>query len=134
MATGVTRGLQTVRQSSKRMKRDTTESQPESGADDSEIMKAHEVADYLHCHYFTVHRLLMKRAISAFRLRRDWRFKRSDIDKWIKERTVVAPETEPKNEPRKGNALKPRRKPKPKPSPRRAKKESRRERAGKRRP
>jgi excisionase family DNA binding protein len=81
------------------------------------------VADYLHCHYSTIYRLLSKRAIPAFRFGRDWRSRRSDIDKWIENKSVVASETEP--EPAKAKAeapVKPPRKPKPEPSLRRTKK------------
>jgi hypothetical protein len=43
-----------------------------------------------------------KRAIPAFRLGSDWRFRRSDLEKWIDDQTiVVVPDTEPENEPTK---------------------------------
>jgi excisionase family DNA binding protein len=109
------------------MKRENKEPVPESGGADpnNQIMTLREVADYLHCHYFTIHRLLGKRAIPAFRLGSDWRFSRSDLQKWIDDRTVVVSEIKPEDEPKRGKALKPPRKlphkPKPKPSPRRAK-------------
>lgn len=104
------------------MKRTTKEPQSESGAVGSEIMTLHEVADYLCCHYSTISRLLGKRAIPAFRLGSDWRFRRADIDKWIENKSVVVSETEPGDERDRGKAVMPPRKTKPKPAPRRAKK------------
>jgi excisionase family DNA binding protein len=65
---------------------------------DGEIMTLNGAADYLHCHPQTISRLLAKRAIPAFRLgigvASDWRFRRSDLDKWIKDQTVVVSEIE----------------------------------------
>ena len=61
---------------------------------DGEIMNLRGVANYLHCHYFTIYRLLAKGAFPAFRLGSDWRFRRSDVDKWIDDRTIVVSETE----------------------------------------
>ena len=98
------------------MKRGTKEPGPKSaGGPVSDVMTLQQVADYLHCHYTTIYRLLRKRAIPGFRLGGDWRFRRSDVDKWIESRTIRASETEPEPTKRKG------RKPKPKPSPQRAK-------------
>ena len=93
------------------MKSDSRQPEPESAAPDSDIMTMQEVADYLHCHYTTIHRLLRQRAIPAFRLGSDWRLRRSDVDKWIDHQTTIAFEMEPGNEPKKGKALKPQRKP-----------------------
>jgi len=78
-------------------------------------MTIHEVAPYLHCHQFTVYRLIKTSGLPAFRFGRDWRFRHSALEKWIESRTVVACDAEPQNEPKKGKAVKPR-KPKPKPS------------------
>jgi len=89
------------------MKRRIEEPESESGAVDSEIMTLHEVADYLHCHHSTISRLLGKRAIPAFRLASDWRFRRADIDKWIENKSVVVSETEPGNERDRGKAVMP---------------------------
>ena len=65
---------------------------------ETDIMTVREVADYLNCHYSTIYRLLGNGAIPAFRLGADWRFRRADIEQWIKEQAVVS-ESEPKNEP-----------------------------------
>jgi excisionase family DNA binding protein len=54
----------------------------------TEIMTRYQVADYLMCHPHTVYRLLKKRQIPAFRLFSEWRFRRSDIEKWIRESEV----------------------------------------------
>jgi excisionase family DNA binding protein len=62
---------------------------PESGAVNSELMTLRDAARYLSCHSVTLQRLLAKRAIRAFRFGRAWRFRRSDLDEWIKDRTVV---------------------------------------------
>jgi excisionase family DNA binding protein len=70
-----------------------------------EIMTVRGAADYLHCTYFTILRLLRKRAIPGFRLGGEWRFTRSDVDKWIDDRTVVVSEIEPPAK-RKGPELK----------------------------
>ena len=59
----------------------------------SETMTAREVAEYLHCHYFTVYRLIYQNALPGFRLGGggDWRFRRSEIDQWIAARQVQPP-------------------------------------------
>jgi excisionase family DNA binding protein len=51
----------------------------------SEMMTVYEVAQYLHCHYISVYRLIRQKAFPGFRLNRggDWRFFRSEIDQWI---------------------------------------------------
>ena len=84
------------------MKRGTKEPGPKSaGGPVSDVMTLQQVADYLNCHYTTVYRLLHKRAIVVSAVG-GWRFRRSDVDKWIKEWTAVAFGTEPKNEADKG--------------------------------
>jgi len=56
-----------------------------------EIMAAQEVAEYLRCHYRTIYRLVREHQLSAFRLFAEWRFRRSDIERWIND-TAVKPE------------------------------------------
>jgi excisionase family DNA binding protein len=56
-----------------------------------DIMSLHEVTEYLGCSKFTVHRLLRRSEFPGFRLGSDWRFRRSDIDKWIAQRQQQAP-------------------------------------------
>jgi excisionase family DNA binding protein len=58
----------------------------------SDIMTAQEVADYLHCHYYTVYRMVRRGTLPVFRLGGDYRFRRSDIDQWIAQRSVSAGE------------------------------------------
>jgi excisionase family DNA binding protein len=65
------------------MKRRPREPEPESGAPDSDVMTLKEVADYLHCHFMTVYKLIRTVELPAFRLGADWRFRRSDVDQWI---------------------------------------------------
>ncbi len=62
------------------------ETNPEAAGDlSSEIMTLQQVAEYLLCHPSTIYRLLKNHRIPALRLGSDWRFRRSDIDKWIRD-------------------------------------------------
>jgi len=65
---------------------------------ETDIMTVHEVADYLNCHFVTVYRLIKTTGLPAFHLGGNWRFRRSEIETWIKERSVVS-ENEPQSEP-----------------------------------
>src|SRR5271167_3643626 len=65
------------------MKRRPREPERESGAPDSDVMTVKEAADYLHCHYMTVYKLIRTVELPAFRLGGDWRFRRAEIEKWI---------------------------------------------------
>jgi len=49
-----------------------------------EIIGAREVANYLQLHLFTVHKLARQGRLPAFKVGRDWRFRRSAIDSWIR--------------------------------------------------
>ena len=60
------------------MKRRTKDPGPES-----DIMTLHEVADYLHCHYTTIFRLVHAGELPGFRLGGSWRFRRAQIDEWM---------------------------------------------------
>ena len=53
----------------------------------SEVMTIGGLARYLRCHTSTIYRLVKRKDIPAFKLGSDWRFLRSDIDKWIQRRT-----------------------------------------------
>jgi excisionase family DNA binding protein len=55
---------------------------------ESEVMTVPEVATYLRCHASTIYRLVKGGDLQAFRLGSDWRFFRSDINKWITDRHV----------------------------------------------
>ncbi len=48
-----------------------------------EVMTVQELAGYLNCHPSTVYRLLKEEELPCFRLGGDWRFLRSEIDRWI---------------------------------------------------
>jgi len=94
------------------MKRRTRALEPEPVSD---VMLPQQAADYLHCSYTTIHRLLHTRGFPGFRIGSDWRFRRSDLDRWMESQTIViVSETEP--EPAKAKRGKGRpRKPKAKP-------------------
>jgi excisionase family DNA binding protein len=51
-------------------------------------MTVSEVAAYLNCHPSTVYRFLKGGELPAFHLGGDWRFLRTELDKWIAERQV----------------------------------------------
>ncbi len=54
--------------------------------DRKEILTTKEVAEYLHIHPFTVHKLAREGKIPAFKIGTDWRFHKNYIDRWIKEK------------------------------------------------
>lgn len=43
-----------------------------------------EVATHLQCAEETVHRWIRKKALPAHRLGRNWRFKLSEVDEWVR--------------------------------------------------
>jgi excisionase family DNA binding protein len=68
---------------------------PLAWSDTSEIMTTREVANYLNCHYSTIFRLVRDGVLPVFRLGGDYRFLRSEINRWIVERQV-SPSEKPK--------------------------------------
>jgi excisionase family DNA binding protein len=48
-----------------------------------EVMTLREAAEYLRCHYSTVYRLIQQQGLPVFRLGRDWRILKSELDQWI---------------------------------------------------
>lgn len=54
------------------------------------ILTVPMVAEYLLCHPSTIYRLLKNRQIPGFRVGSDWRFKRSDIVRWLNNATMSA--------------------------------------------
>lgn len=52
----------------------------------SEIMTAEETCRYLKITQRTLYRYLRNRQIPAFKLGREWRFVRSDLEQWIRDR------------------------------------------------
>jgi len=61
---------------------------PHDDAMPRRFMKLAEVADYLHVSLSTVHRLARHGLIPAFRIGKDYRFGRDEIDKWMTDRTI----------------------------------------------
>jgi excisionase family DNA binding protein len=51
------------------------------GAEPS-ILTIENVAEYLRVHPSTIYRMLKKKQLPAFKVGRDWRFKREAIDRW----------------------------------------------------
>ena len=52
----------------------------------SEIMTAEETCRYLKITQRTLYRYLRNRQIPAFKLGKEWRFVRSDLEQWIRDR------------------------------------------------
>jgi excisionase family DNA binding protein len=74
----------------RKMKRISAPAKPVAAPVD-ETMTVASPARYLNCHSGTVYRLLKERKIPAFRLGKNWRFLRSDIDDWIAGLRVTNP-------------------------------------------
>jgi excisionase family DNA binding protein len=53
----------------------------------SELMTATETCRYLRITSRTLYRYLRNRQIPAFKLGKEWRFVRSDLEQWIRDRT-----------------------------------------------
>ncbi|RLI01134.1 DNA-binding protein [Candidatus Bathyarchaeota archaeon] len=53
-----------------------------------EILTLPELARYLRVTRQTIYNLLWKKKIPALRVGRYWRFRKSDIDKWLSEQAV----------------------------------------------
>lgn len=53
----------------------------------SELMTAIETCRYLKITQRTLYRYLRSRQIPAFKLGKEWRFVRSDLEQWIRDRT-----------------------------------------------
>jgi excisionase family DNA binding protein len=54
---------------------------------ESELMTAEETCRYLKITKRTLYRYLRSHRIPAFKLGREWRFVRSDLEQWIREQT-----------------------------------------------
>lgn len=57
---------------------------------ESELMTAMETCRYLKITQRTLYRYLRSRQIPAFKLGKEWRFVRSDLEQWIRDRTRTA--------------------------------------------
>ena len=53
----------------------------------SELMTAEETCRYLKITQRTLYRYLQNRQIPGFKLGKEWRFVRSDLEQWIRDRT-----------------------------------------------
>lgn len=60
----------------------------------ADILTITEVADYLKVAERTLYRLAAARKVPAFKVGGTWRFVRSDIDKWIKQQSLVDQEND----------------------------------------
>jgi excisionase family DNA binding protein len=56
----------------------------------SELMTTLETCQYLKITQRTLYRYLQSRQIPAFKLGKEWRFVRSDLEQWIRDRTRTA--------------------------------------------
>ncbi len=56
----------------------------------TELMTAIETCRYLKITQRTLYRYLRSRQIPAFKLGKEWRFVRSDLEQWIRDRTRTA--------------------------------------------
>ncbi len=55
-----------------------------------ELLTLEELAKYLKISKHTLYKMLEKRKIPAFKVANQWRFKKSDIDKWLeKQRNFI---------------------------------------------
>lgn len=61
-----------------------------SRAPKTELMTATETCRYLKITQRTLYRYLRSRQIPAFKLGKEWRFVRSDLEQWIRQRTRAA--------------------------------------------
>ncbi len=59
-------------------------------APQSELMTVEETCRYLKITPRTLYRYLRSRQIPAFKLGKEWRFVRSDLEQWIRDRTRTA--------------------------------------------
>jgi excisionase family DNA binding protein len=59
-------------------------------AQKSELMTATGTCRYLKITPRTLYRYLQSRQIPAFKLGKEWRFVRSDLEEWIRQRTRTA--------------------------------------------
>ena len=56
----------------------------------SELMTVSETCRYLKITTRTLYRYIQNRQIPAFKLGKEWRFVRSDLEQWIRDRTRTA--------------------------------------------
>jgi excisionase family DNA binding protein len=49
-----------------------------------QLLTIAEVADYLHVDKFTIYRLVANKQLPAFKVGKQWRFKRKLLENWLK--------------------------------------------------
>jgi len=59
----------------------------------SELLTVEETCRYLKITPRTLYRYLQSRQIPAFKLGKEWRFVRSDLEQWIRDRTRATVDT-----------------------------------------
>lgn len=52
------------------------------------LMTVKDLADYLNVHPSTIYRLLRQGKLPAFKIGSDWRFRRLDIERWIRDQPM----------------------------------------------
>lgn len=60
----------------------------------SDILTITEVAEYLKVAERTLYRLAAAKKVPAFKVGGTWRFSRVDIDKWIKQQSLISQEND----------------------------------------
>ena len=60
-----------------------THNPPSGNGNGDTVWTVPQLASYLQCHPSTVYRLLGRGELPAFRLGSDWRFLKSNIDRWV---------------------------------------------------
>lgn len=72
----------------------------EESMTNKDILQAKDVAKYLHLHLFTVHKLARQGKLPAFKIGKDWRFRKTAIEEW-----VIAKEDASANKTKKPNTI-----------------------------
>jgi excisionase family DNA binding protein len=85
------------------------EAEPSDIDREREVMRLREAAEYLNCHPSTLYRMVNQGNIPGFRLGGGWRFRRSDLEKWIASLTAKPVESKPAPRKRKPKEGKPKR-------------------------
>jgi excisionase family DNA binding protein len=52
-----------------------------------ELLTIKELAAYLHAHRMTIYRLLSKGQLPGFRVGHIWRFRREEVDRWMRRKS-----------------------------------------------
>lgn len=59
--------------------------------DEQRLMTLDEVADYLQLSPKTVYRMVQAKKVPCFRLGRQWRFRRDQLDQWLMQQAYQEP-------------------------------------------